>query len=235
MDTISIVKDTVWVYTQDTVFSVVKDTIVIYDIPPELLSTYTDILKSTNEQLGLWHNPYGILITTLAVLFTLLTILAAIIIWTQGKSFKELVNNTINKYEGILSSFIKQKKEELANIDKNIDNSIAAHKKELEKASANQKKEIEKKIEELRIHKEAIQKELENPIVTPVNLSNQTGPGYYSNQVFHKCSKCGFGFLYSNPLYSSFGDTASLVWDPIYGTVRSKAVTCPKCNNVDQI
>ncbi|MCK4630019.1 MAG: hypothetical protein KAT40_01175 [Bacteroidales bacterium] len=234
MNTISFVKDTVWVHSYDTVYSTLKDTLVIYDVPPELLNTYTDILKSTNEQLGLWHNPYGILITALAVLFTLLTIIAVIIIWTQGNEFKKLVSNTVNKYEGILKSFIEQKKKDLENISKGFDKAIEDNISQLKKASKDQKEEIEKRIEELKTQKEAIKQDIQSSIVYPFNIGSQTGPGIYSNQKLHKCSSCGFGFLVSYPLsgYPDYGISTGAYTTTPFGL---KGVECPKCGNIDQV
>jgi len=236
MNTISFVKDTIWVYSHDTVYSTLKDTLVIYDVPPELLNTYTDILKSTNEQLGLWHNPYGILITSLAVLFTILTIIAVIIIWTQGNEFKKLVSNTVNKYEGILKSFIEQKKKDLENVYKSFDKAIEDYKSQLKEASKEQKKEIEKRIEELKTQKEAIKQDFQNSIVYPISLESQTGPGIYSNQRLHKCSSCGFGFLISDPL-RGYQDYSRGISTSLYTTtpLGLKGVECPKCGNIDQI
>ncbi len=52
---------------------------------------YIQILEKTNQQLGLWTNPYGIMIGVLAILFTILTIVAAVIIYRQSKDYQERI------------------------------------------------------------------------------------------------------------------------------------------------
>ena len=136
----------------------------IYNVPPELLETYSEILESTNDQLSHWISHLGIIIAVLAVLFTLLTIVAAIIIWSQGKSFKSLVRDTISKYENIFNNYIDKKKSELEKQSVELDETLEEYKNKLEVATDIQKKEIEEKIEELNLQKEAIDTEMKYPI-----------------------------------------------------------------------
>jgi DNA-directed RNA polymerase subunit M/transcription elongation factor TFIIS len=62
---------------------------------------YQQILEKTNSQLGLWGNPYSTSVAVLGVLFTVLTIVAATIIWWQSgehkKMLREELDNVINK------------------------------------------------------------------------------------------------------------------------------------------
>mgnify|MGYP003554330360 FL=1 len=62
---------------------------------------YQQILEKTNSQLGLWSNPYSTSVAILGVLFTVLTIVAATIIWWQSREHKKMLreelDNVINK------------------------------------------------------------------------------------------------------------------------------------------
>lgn len=71
---------------------------------------YLDILEKTNQQLSLWWNPYGLMIGALGVLFAVLAIFAAILIFLQGREFRSLLNRTVGEYRQILDAFITEKK-----------------------------------------------------------------------------------------------------------------------------
>src|SRR3989344_2437809 len=80
---------------------------------------YIQILEKTNQQLGLWTNPYGIMIGVLAILFTILTIIAAVVIYQQSKDYKEKIDKLLGEYEKQLKASSKSQK---AEIEKAIEN-----------------------------------------------------------------------------------------------------------------
>lgn len=58
---------------------------------------YQEVLEKTNNQLGLWTNPYSLMVGGLAVLFTVLTIVAAVMIWWQSRENREMVREELDK------------------------------------------------------------------------------------------------------------------------------------------
>lgn len=55
------------------------------------LQNYINILEKTNQQLSLWFNPYAIMVGVLAILFTILTIVAVVIIYRQSREYKDKI------------------------------------------------------------------------------------------------------------------------------------------------
>ena len=78
-----------------------QSTDIIKDVTSKLTA-----LEKTNQQLGLWTNPYGIMIGVLAVLFTILTIIAAVIIYRQSKDYKERIQKAFDSWEFLHFLFI---------------------------------------------------------------------------------------------------------------------------------
>ena len=68
---------------------------------------YISLLEKTNQQLSLWTNPYGILVGALAILFTVLTIVAVFIILRQGKEYKDYYQKTVSEYRNVLKAEIQ--------------------------------------------------------------------------------------------------------------------------------
>src|SRR5690606_36686966 len=112
----------------DSIYSSRIDSVIIYDVPPELLNTYLEILQNTNSQLSLSHNPLALAIGFLGVLFTIPAIAAGWFIYRQGKEFEErqnfFIQNASNEYQALIDSY-KQ------SIDSYIDR-IKADAKEIE-------------------------------------------------------------------------------------------------------
>jgi rubrerythrin len=171
--------------------------------------SYQVILEKTNEQVSLWTNPYGIIISILAILFTLLTIVAAVIIFLQSRGFKENLNKFINSGKESLDKLVKEKTYEL----NEIDIKLKSNKEELEKLSSDKENE-----------KAKIQGEIENLIEKRKNLKLQLettidampASGSLSYQFAYKCQNCGFKFIKI----------------PFHSTIDVK---CPKCGMINYI
>ncbi len=155
--------DTIFLSQVDTVKIFHYDTIVKYDVPTELINNYMSILEKTNQQLGMWTNPYTISIMIIGILFTILTIIAAVLIWTQSSEFKKIISNTVNKYENDLSTLIQDKKQQLEEIEMQINEMIKDYEDRLENATLKQKDEIKIKLDELKERQQSIKKEIETP------------------------------------------------------------------------
>ncbi len=50
-----------------------------------MLNNYASIIEKTNQQLGLWFNPYGLMIGILAVLVAIIAIGVGIALWRNIK------------------------------------------------------------------------------------------------------------------------------------------------------
>ncbi|MEQ9217318.1 MAG: hypothetical protein RLO17_04705 [Cyclobacteriaceae bacterium] len=95
-----IIRDTVFV--RDTVFTIVKET------PKEMLD-YLSILEKTNQQLDYWWSPIGIWVTAMGVLFTILAIAAAVVIFLQSREYRNRLKASIQKFEKNLEEIMLEK------------------------------------------------------------------------------------------------------------------------------
>ena len=109
---------------------------------------YVAILEKTNQQLGLWSNPYGIMIGGLALLIAILAIAVSIYLWwnssEQRKERKEEAANFFSNLEKIANKNIEEARkqyDELIAIQEKIIKSSTQNKKELEKELIELKKE----------------------------------------------------------------------------------------------
>jgi hypothetical protein len=121
---------------------------------------YFEIIQRTNEQLSLWWNPYGALIATLGVLFAILTIIAALIVFRQSAEHRAILNKSIQSYQNILNKFLE---------DKNI--AIAEKMKELEEklitADEKSKKDIQETLAGLKLQREFIDNQIASTKIMP--------------------------------------------------------------------
>lgn len=196
---------------------------------------YIQILEKTNQQLGLWTNPYGLIVGVLAILFTVLTIVAVFIVYRQGKEYKEKLESDREQYRKNIEEFlsnqkniIEKREKQAEEVEKKIDNLIEEYKKDLDKSSSQQKDEIKKAIKRLEEEKVSLNNTIGPLTVSPntiefENLGAFSVASMYNN--YHKCTSCGFGFFIKNDDYRSITLTI----------LGNKTVTCPKCGNVDRI
>lgn len=198
------------------------------NISPEI-QNYINILEKTNQQLSLWYNPYGVIVGVLAILFTILTIVAVVIIYRQSRDYKEKINADRELYKKTISDFlvsqmkiIKQKNKTAKDLSRKIDDILDEYKKKLERSSKEQKEEIQKAIDKLELEKLSLKTDI-GPITVTPDFDYSSISGINFSKKFHKCSKCGFGF------YINTNNTNLFYMQP--GTT----VTCPKCQNVDTI
>lgn len=219
-------KDTTKTHTKLTVQ---KDTIyIVKQISDDATAKhYQEILEKTNGQLSLWWNPYGVFVGFLGILFTILTIIAAVVIYRQSKEYRELIKESLTKHETVLGQLITEKNQQLKNIETHLNNLITEYKEKLINTREENKKEINDLISKLEIQKESIDTQIHAKYVTPeYNDQFLTSASLYGMQNKpHMCSKCGYGyFVKDDPLGSATRVTVG------YG---SKTITCPKCGNVE--
>lgn len=212
-----------------------KDTVVIYDVPPEILKFYQETLESTNSQLSLWFNPYAIMVATLGILFTVATVIAAIILYRQSKeyqnrynqlfgdsqkSIKDLANKLATASEQVLNNII-EKEEELNQKLENLGQEISTS-SELQRNSSNEEKlqELEKELKSLRNKTENFKNDygIQEPIYYVPSLLNQG-----SNIHKHTCSNCGTEFKFKSKK------------NGIEGLISGgNGLRCPECGHIDE-
>lgn len=209
--------DTLSIDSQATVVDTVPDN----EVSQETLLAYQEVLEKTNQQLSLWWNPYGVMVAGLGVLFTILTIIAAAIIFFQGRAAKQLLNNSIERHSKILNEYIDQKNKEMKSL-------IDKYSEEIEKLKVNAPEsddpddylrklnELEKSIEKL--SKQEVSRYSSKDAF--VELDFPGSEGQFVNvplgNLMHECSKCGH----------------------IYNLPRSTALThakCPECGHIASV
>jgi len=192
--------------------------IIVNKLSQDRSQPYQEILEKTNQQLSLWSNPYALMIASLAILFTLLTIIAAVIIYSQGKEFKAKIDSFLQGYKELLETLVKDWETRLSQIDKkSVD-----YQKQLETATGEQKKLIETELNKLKNERDSVSSRIATTVVPMPSSGSMFS---FGTNRFHKCSQCGRGFYVdnSNSVFAFGGG--------------SKTVTCPnpKCGNVDEL
>jgi len=179
------------VFSQPTKPQTQKDTIIIRDtvvviqqIPDsETVKTYQQILEKTNEQLSLWWNPYMLIIGILAIFFTLMTIIATIIIFTQSRGSKQLIKDSMISHKTALDNLISEKQKQLKLYETNIDNLIFEYNERLKSAGSEQVQVLTEIISKLENQKQTIDTQINSyehggakhrDINSNVNVSHNT-------------------------------------------------------------
>ena len=181
------------------------------------------------------ENTLAIFITALGVLFTVMAIVVAIVIFMQSRDFKNKLTEATDKYELIIKQFIESKREDLKIQEEELTKFISEYREKLESSQPEQKGEIKQIISQLETKKSIVEKQLNNSVVDV----GYVFPNYYPSDLhgfptnrYHKCSTCNFGFLVRELGYL---DTAMLLNPMIKSSLVNKVATCPQCGNVDMI
>lgn len=226
-------------YIHDTVYK--TDTIIIkkslvnqgFELSKE---EFIGLLKGKNTM----ENSLSIFICALGVLFTLMAIFIAIVIYTQSKDFKERLAGVISKYESIIKGFIESKREDLKSQEESINQMILKYEENLKTAEAEQKIKLEETINELKSKKEIVDKQLKNSVVDAefvLSGYNPLGPNRTS-QKLHKCSICNFGFIVrdNSKDYLTLSGSTTMMIDSITNFYSADIIAkCPNCGNIDKL
>jgi ribosomal protein S27AE len=204
--------------------TVIYDTIYIQAKPDNVVQPdYLDILEKTNQQLSLWWNPFSVLIGALGILFTILTIIAAYIIYRQSKEHKEILNESVRKNEAILNKLIEERNQQLKTVEMNLANLISESKEKLKTTTEENKNEIKELIAKLEIQKESLDSQISPVYVTPEVHDYLSTVNFMSmKNKRHKCTMCGFDYFVKNKRD-----------DVGVSSLRTLTITCPKCGNVE--
>lgn len=193
---------------------------------------YINVLEKINQQLSYGYGSYSTTIAALAVLFTVLTIVAVSIIYFLGSDYKnkmkadrEEYKRKVDEFLASQQSLIEEKDRISQEISKKIEATLIEYKKKLTESSAEQKEEIQKAIDRLEIDKLTLKSSI-GPISVSPDIQNynflSTTSALFGRRL-HKCSQCGFGF---------YVDDSPMA---VVSMLSGKTATCPKCQNVDKI
>ncbi len=215
---------------------------------PDLSSQYINILEKTNQQLGLWSNPYGVSIMILSVWITIIAIVVAYLIYKQGADYKNKLESDRKESNKKIAELYEQQteilnKQKLAiekqtaileenqkikqGLDAEIEKQLQDYKEQLKSAGDTEKSKIEKSIKELskekfKLHSNAV---IEPFQINDSPMSKLNNFGIASN--FHSCSKCNYGFLVNNGDFFKSSEVSFMG--------GSKGVRCPSCGNIDKL
>jgi DNA-directed RNA polymerase subunit RPC12/RpoP len=199
---------------------------------------YIALLEKTNAQLGLWWNPYGVMVAALGVLFTVLAIFATVLIWRQGSDHKQILLKSIAEYRRVLDTLVKERVDAL---NQSLVEAIDAEKAKLATVGSEQRKLVESKIKELEAKKNHLDmaewsyggstRANLGPAITGsiplemmsswIDLSKNWEPTIINMDPIHECAKCGHR-------YNVEQDSGKKL------VKGSGKVTCPKCGNVEK-
>lgn len=174
----------------------------------QTLNNYTSILEKTNSQLGLWTNPYGVMVGILTLILGIATIGITLIIWRSSKEQRERAQVFFQEHEKLIKErFDKEDKEATVRRKEAkiaFETLIKEQKERLAKTSEAGKKEIEEAI--LNLEAQKINNDTYigyNPASTMGVFATTATSGaslspwsFNSRQVY--CNICGKNFNVSN-------------------------------------
>lgn len=170
----------------------------------QMVENYISILEKTNQQLGVWSNPYGIAIGILSLFIAIIAIGVAIVLWKHSKEQKDRFEQFLNNQEKVIRSNVKLHNEKVRQTELKLGKLITGYKKQLESATKDNKKEIERAIDDLEKEKAGL-----GTYISPgISLGTVSGPALSNvgttqgiplpmNTGSAICTNCGKRFLYS--------------------------------------
>lgn len=193
-----------------------------------MVDNYTSILEKTNSQLNMWINPYGLIISVLTILITLIAIGVSFALWKNSKEQKDRTERFFIEQEKNSENFRKEKDKEVQLAKKNLNKLIKEYQNKLLTAGKDNKKIIENAISSLR---------KEEAVIGAYTVSDRSfspyavPPGGSGGSIFFTskekemiCSKCGRKFrYYDQPDNHLSGGAIS------YVTLGPKEVYCSFC------
>jgi len=160
---------------------------------------YISFLEKTNQQLNLWSNPYGFLVSILSFLVAFLAITATIFLYRQNKEYKGLYKKAIKNYESALQKNLEKIGSEA---EIKIQLFIDEKNKEMENLSGDAQKQAKELIDDLKKEKDSIGSmvqlsSIKNTQYQPLSFSDYADNIFELNtnpMVFNGiyCPNCGF-------------------------------------------
>lgn len=171
-----------------------------------LIENYISILEKTNQQLGVWSNPYGIAIGILSILIAIIAIGVAYAFWLNGREQRERQE----KFFADQDRIIQLKNKSIGEYESKLDTLIKEYQKQLKSTEKRNREQIQKTIDELKREKASIGAyigpsaavgTISGPSIASSWPSNSITLGPNTNSMI--CAKCGKRFSYivnSSPL-----------------------------------
>jgi hypothetical protein len=193
---------------------------------------YFEIVQRTNDQLSLWWNPYGVMISTLGVLFAVLAIIATFIVFRQSANYRSILNESLQSYQNIINKFLEDKKIEIAEKVKELEEKLTT-------ADKKSKKDIQETLDGLKRQREYIDTQVAftpTPIAgsfgtftgIPTGYAGYAGYAGYGSSAYGdkqvNCPHCGTIFKSTRPL-SPLAKRLNVPWFD----------QCPNCKKQVQV
>lgn len=168
----------------------------------QMMNSYVSILEKTNQQLGVWSNPYGIAIGILSIFIAIIAICVGFALWRHSKEQKERFDKFLLEQEKV----IQAKNKRFEQVELKFDALIKGYEKQLKSSTKNNKIEIEKAITDLKKEKASLGAYI-GPSATfsPISLQSIASPFLGSSPLAVNvnvgsmtCAKCGRTFSYYN-------------------------------------
>ena len=214
-----------------------------------MLNNYANILEKTNQQLGLWTNPYGLMIGLLTIIMAIAAIVVSIILWKNSREQRQKSAEFYKKQEEKVAEEIKvikevsdreversAKREERAReYETKFNDLIDIYKDKLNTLDAGSEEEIarvEKIVDNLNKAKSSLSS-YEIPTAKDASYADDIlgtyGHTLSKPQLYPTiCSNCQFEFKYKNKDDNIWG-TASVNF------FNNKKVKCPHCGHDNYI
>lgn len=170
----------------------------------QMMGNYVSILEKTNQQLGVWSNPYGIAIGVLSLFIAIIAIGVAVALWKHSKEQKDRFEQFLKSQEKIIRSNVELHNEKVKQAESKLSKLITKYNKQLESATKDNKKEIERAIADLEKEKASIGAYISpgislgtvsGPSIT--NVGSVQGSSFLLNTDSAICTSCGKRFSFS--------------------------------------
>lgn len=221
---------------------------------------YINLLEKTNEQFSIWSNPFMFIVAVLAILFTVLTIVAAFVIYGQHKEYKqefekqneeykeqskknlkdfsallEASQNQVNKLKIDLENSYDKMRSDLSSDFLSISKRVAEIKSELERKSNGE--EDLKRIEKL--EKELSDLKSKSSLIS--TLGSISGRSNVSAKLTEGVSLSGNPVIEIQKIHTCSECKTDFPYKSTYPSpilsigVKNTLVECPNCGNTEFI
>lgn len=199
-----------------------------------MLSNYADIVEKTNQQLGLWTNPYGLMIGLLTIIIAIVAIIVSVLLWKNSRDQKKRIDDFFDRQEEDIKTkreafdgMLKKREVKLDEYEKDLDNLIADYEKELKSANKANKTEIKRlkdNIDELTKSKASLGSYRVPEAIDVFGTFYPSTYGFINPIKETNCFGCGKKFQYKDKDGgASWATTLSL-------NPKNKKVYCPHCS-----
>ena len=172
-------------------------------------SAYIALLERTNQQLGLWTNPYGVLIASLAALFTFLTIAAAFLLYRQSREHDQRIEKFLTKAQSVLDALVDQTKIQTSSAIADLQQSLSKI------GPGEEKQKLEKRIDRLQEFVNTLPTHPSSPTSDVLRAASGASGGWLKPPNIIVCSRCGAEFPKSGlgigPTFTQCPNCGSLI------------------------